>query len=70
MPHLPKRDGILAVFSIEKTYRLARAGDLGAGSVHKFYFFQKALCTGPFPTFADRTAGPCGPLPCQAWHGV
>jgi hypothetical protein len=72
MPHPPKWDDILAISSLEKPYWTGRAGDLGAGIVQSSLFLQKALCTWPFPTAADRAdriAGPISPLPCQEWHG-
>jgi hypothetical protein len=33
------------------------------------YFFQKALCTWPFLTAADRKSALSSPLPYQVWHG-
>jgi hypothetical protein len=39
----PKWDGILLVYGLEKKNRMGCAGDLGAGSVQIFHFFQKAL---------------------------
>jgi hypothetical protein len=42
----PKWDGVLAIYSLKKTHRTARAGDLGAGSTHKSFIFKKPSVHG------------------------
>jgi hypothetical protein len=45
----------------EKTYRTARAGDLGAGIARKEFFFKSPLYMA-FPTAADPADCAVGPL--------
>jgi hypothetical protein len=68
----PPQEGLYpVVLDCEKTYRTARAGDLGAGIAQKLLFLKSpmymAFSTATYP--ADRAVGPLSPLPCQAWHG-
>jgi hypothetical protein len=73
MSHSPKVGLYLVVYGYEKTYRTARAGDLGAGIAQKI-FMQKPYVHGfpDTPTSVDpahHAVGPLSPLPCQAKHG-